>query len=359
MENGHVTRWFLGANSGVGFYSLYDSFAAENGDFLWVIKGGPGCGKSCFMKRIGTAAEEAGLDVEYIYCSGDPASLDGIYLPSRKTGWIDGTAPHTLDPKCFAATGAYLDLGIYCDMDSTQRIRKEISEFTKRYKELYARAYACLCAAASVASEKHAGLVSSEETAAVMRRASSVAARELPKAKKNTAYGKVTRRFLSSITCDGQIFLNDTLTTLCKHIYILDNRYGQAPQFIGELLSESRARGVDAILCLSPLDPTSPEALIIPSLSLGFLAVTQDTRPDFEANRHVRLDALVDPERARAMRPRIRADARIETELLDAASDALCGAKDLHDELEALFNPLIDFDALYAAAGREIARVIG
>ncbi|MCQ2420706.1 MAG: hypothetical protein MJ118_06190, partial [Clostridia bacterium] len=72
---------FLGANTAKGFYSLYDSFCSGPDDFLWVLKGGPGCGKSSFMRKIGKAAEDAGLDVEYVICSGDPDSLDGIYIP--------------------------------------------------------------------------------------------------------------------------------------------------------------------------------------------------------------------------------------------------------------------------------------
>lgn len=87
------TEFFLGANSGAGFYSLYDGFCAGNGDFLHVIKGGPGTGKSGFMRRMGAAAEKAGLNVEYIVCSGDPGSLDGVYFPALHTGWVDGTAP--------------------------------------------------------------------------------------------------------------------------------------------------------------------------------------------------------------------------------------------------------------------------
>jgi hypothetical protein len=184
MENGLITRWFLGANSGAGFFSLYDSFASEDGDFLWVVKGGPGCGKSVFMKRIGSAAEKNGLDVEYIHCSGDPASLDGIFLPSLKTGWIDGTAPHTLDPVCFGATGAYLDLGAFCDVGAVHRIRSEITALVDRYRAQYARAYGSLRAASAVTPEKNGRLYGDAEITAALKRAASAADREIPKAKK-------------------------------------------------------------------------------------------------------------------------------------------------------------------------------
>ena len=64
MEKQQITRWFLGANSGNGFSSLYEGFCRGDGDFLRVIKGGPGCGKSSFMKTIGRAAEDARISRE-------------------------------------------------------------------------------------------------------------------------------------------------------------------------------------------------------------------------------------------------------------------------------------------------------
>ena len=52
-----VRHYFLGANTGGGFVSVYDEFCPpECGVFLWVLKGGPGCGKSSCMKAIGRAA---------------------------------------------------------------------------------------------------------------------------------------------------------------------------------------------------------------------------------------------------------------------------------------------------------------
>ena len=60
-----VTNFFLGANSSAGFRSLYEDFTAPEGNFdILVLKGGPGVGKSSFMKYIGSRAEEAGEDVE-------------------------------------------------------------------------------------------------------------------------------------------------------------------------------------------------------------------------------------------------------------------------------------------------------
>lgn len=88
-------RFYLGANSPAGFYSLYDQMLdpAEAEDIM-ILKGGPGCGKSSFMRRVAAAAEAKGVAVEYIQCSGDPESLDAVVFPALKTAIVDGTAPH-------------------------------------------------------------------------------------------------------------------------------------------------------------------------------------------------------------------------------------------------------------------------
>ena len=55
--------FFLGANSGGGFFSLYDQLGRPEDTYdLIVLKGGPGVGKSTMMKAIGAAAEKRGLD---------------------------------------------------------------------------------------------------------------------------------------------------------------------------------------------------------------------------------------------------------------------------------------------------------
>ena len=86
--------FFLGANSEEGFFSLYDQLLGGRLDDLMILKGGPGCGKSSLMRKVGAAMEEQGLAVEYIQCSGDPDSLDAVIIPTLATAIVDGTAPH-------------------------------------------------------------------------------------------------------------------------------------------------------------------------------------------------------------------------------------------------------------------------
>jgi len=137
-------KYFLGGNTAAGFYSCYHHFCTPEDGFLYVIKGGPGCGKSSFMRKIGAAAEKNGYDVEYVLCSGDPDSLDGIFIPQLKLGYMDGTAPHTADPTCPGVCGAYLDLGSFYDSDALQKEKDAILLCNDLYKGHYQKAYTIL-----------------------------------------------------------------------------------------------------------------------------------------------------------------------------------------------------------------------
>ena len=94
-----VTHFFVGANSGEGFQNLFHEILAveDTYDFM-VLKGGPGVGKNTFMREIGQAMEQAGTAVEYLWCSGDPDSLDGVVLPELRCAIADGTSPHGTAP---------------------------------------------------------------------------------------------------------------------------------------------------------------------------------------------------------------------------------------------------------------------
>lgn len=100
MSEQNRVAYFLGANAPAGFYSLYDQLICpEQARAVYILKGGPGCGKSTLMGRVAAALEGAGEQVEYIHCSGDPQSLDGVVFPWLGAAIVDGTAPHGADPK--------------------------------------------------------------------------------------------------------------------------------------------------------------------------------------------------------------------------------------------------------------------
>ena len=146
-----VTHFFAGANSGEGFQNLFPRLVdlEKTYDYM-ILKGGPGVGKSTFMKEIGRTMEQAGTAVEYLWCSGDPDSLDGVLLPELRCGMADGTSPHVIEPKYPAAVDRYVDLGRFYHLPTAKAAAEEAKACTHAYQGAYVRAYHCLRAARQV-----------------------------------------------------------------------------------------------------------------------------------------------------------------------------------------------------------------
>lgn len=344
-------NYYLGANSSTGFYSLYDGFCRSEGDFLHLIKAGPGGGKSGFMRRIASAAAKRGYDTECVLCSGDPDSLDAVYIPELRLGFMDATAPHACEPGNFAYNSGYVNLGCFCERISDPLI----AYFTDKYRAMYKTAYAYLAAAGSIEKAEIPGLISPETLEKVRKRVRSTAARELGSARGNVADPREKLRFVRCISCKGELALEDDIKMLCKRIYLLDDRCGLADVYLAEMRSEARTRGAETILCPSPLCPEKFDALLLPEHGLGF--VSASAMELSEPWRHVRLDALVEPTALRAARSELRRREKLRSELIGEAVRWLHRAKENHDELERAYNPHVDFAALDAFTNETIDKI--
>ena len=345
-----TNTYFLGANSAKGFFSLYDQFATAPGDRLHVIKGGPGTGKSGFMRRIGEEAETRGYDVEYVLCSGDPDSLDGVYIPALRQAWADGTAPHILDPRVFGVNGDYVNLGGFCRQPLLPSDSQEILRLNRAYKALYTHAYGYLAAAARLRrvsvpqfSDAAPAERAAKRVSGILRRHSSV----------RPGRGRLQKRFLSAVSCRGKLRLSEEVSKLCKLIYCLDDGLLLAGGALEAAAEEALERGLDVILCPSPLEPSVPEALLLPQDSLALLSGSWDV-PDA---RHIRLDALVPAQLQKAYRAEIRSGRQLADAALEAGLTKLREAKALHDELELIYRPYMDFAALTAFTNAQLDHI--
>lgn len=350
------THFFLGANTDKGFFSLYDQFNDPlAGNFLYVLKGGPGCGKSTFMKTIAQNMHNDGLTIEYIHCSGDPGSLDGVYFPEIKTAFVDGTAPHVIEPPFTGSAGAYINIGQFYDTDALKSHLNEIMDVTAAYKSLYTKAYACLAGAGTVSGRFMSSFLTDSVVKSISKRAAGIVDREFKKSKRSE--GKVTQRFISAISCDGFLHYFDTIDALTDRIYILENNFGLAPYMLEILKDHAVLRGYDIIECLSPLSPEIPEHLIIPELSLGFVTQTSKSPCPLKPTKHIRLDAMIDRFALRRIRPKLKRSKRIYDMLIDEALENLSDAGRLHDELEKIYNPHVDFNGVMELANEYIDRL--
>ena len=340
--------FFLGANSADGFASLYDHIIdRETAHRVYILKGGPGSGKSSFMRQIGQQVSAAGQEAHYITCSADPDSLDGVIFPHLGVALLDGTMPHAVEPLIPECVDTLINLGQWTDTDALFPLRHEISSLIQQKKKPYESATRCLQTAKVLEDEALNLVITPDVIHKIERRTKGIIRREIRPA----ARGVIQDRFLSAITPKGLVCHFDTARTLCPRLYLLKDSYGLAHLMLAPMVNTLRQQNIPAYACYNPLRPgVQLESLLIPALGVGFLT-TNDMYPyEGDSFRRVRLDACLDTELMQMHKQRLRFLNKCKRALLDEAVGMLAQAHTIHDELEAIYNPHIDFQPIYNRA---------
>ena len=342
--------YFLGANTASGFRSLYGGFCRGAGEYLRIVKGGPGTGKSGFMRAIGREAARRGYDVEYVRCSGDPGSLDGVYIPALSLGYVDGTAPHVAEPGVFGADSDYVNLGRFCRTPLSPADAARAASLSAEYRAKYARAYALLAGGERI---ELALSPPAPDEKTVQRSRDALRALVDRAAPAGEGTGTLFRRFAGALSCEG-ILRDESGLELCKLIYRCEDGCGLASGALAAARDAALARGLRVVECLSPFDGATSEAVLLPALSTAFVSAA----PASADVRRVALDRLCGSmDEIKERRRALRAARRERTRCVEAACAVLGEAKALHDKLEAVYRPYMDFSSLDAFTAKEIARI--
>lgn len=352
-----ATHFFLGANSGLGFQNLFTKFCdPKNFRDLLILKGGPGCGKSTMMRRIGQAMEERGETVEYLHCSGDPDSLDGVYISRIATAVVDGTSPHIIEPRYPVAADRYVNLGQFYDIEKGKQARDEIILRTNAYKEAYRGAYHVLCAARELEEQRSSLLDQGVDLDKLARRTEGILSREI---RGRGSGGADQYRFLGSITYKGAVWRFDSVETLCPRIYHLLDSAGFAAPMLEQIHAAAHAKDYAVIVCPDPEHMERIQHLLIPELGLAFVTVREGMECDSESYRRIHLDAMVAPDYLKRWKGKLKLMRKMTRTLRQEGIDLLRTAKEEHDRLEAIYHPYVDFDGLDALTQQEIGRIMG
>ena len=253
-----------------------------------------------------------------------------------------------VEPKYPGVVERYVNLGDCYDSSALRQIKGEIIASMQGYQACYGRAYRCLTAVAQIGEDMRALLETPCLDAKIAKRARGILSRELKKT--GAEPGRAVQRFLGGITWKGLLCHFDTADALCKRIYELSDTYGLAHGLLTQLAAGAMAEGHDVVVCPSPLYPDRMEHLLIPSLSLAFLSTTAALSYEKRPYRRIHLDAMADPELLRRNKARLKFSRKVSAALIEEAVESLAQAKAMHDALEALYNPHVDFERVYRMA---------
>ncbi|NLW60262.1 MAG: ATPase [Firmicutes bacterium] len=346
MKTGRIRHFFAGGNTGVGFYSFYDQVVGPDPNRLYILKGGPGTGKSTFMKQIGTELAGRGFDLEYLHCSSDHHSLDGLLIPALKTAFLDGTAPHTIDPVHPGVVDEIINLGAFWNLEDLKAKQGPILATAQQKKACFERAYVYLNAALAVYRNWRKTNYSCLDQQAWLTVLHELQADLFTNRRPTGEKGRLRHLFASAITADGPVHFLDSLGQAASRIYILDGPPGTGrAEILKRLVTTAVDRGLAVEVFHCALDPAKYEHLWFPDLKTAVFTSTWPHKyspPGDRQCRYIATDTFLKPEQN--LYSAIVKEARLVfLDLWARAINWLNKAKKLHADLEKLYLDSMNF----------------
>lgn len=317
-------KYFASANSAKGFVNYFPKVFGGCRR-LFVVLGGPGTGKSRFLRDVAARGHE----VEYYYCSSDADSLDGVLIDGE-LGLIDGTAPHVWSSQSVGAFEQIVNLGEFWDPRLLSANRAEIDALSAEKSACYGEAYAFLAAI----GEAERGIQDRLEDAIdheKLRRAASRLLRGV------AGDGKGTREIglCSALGMKGEAHFDTYERTSCA--VAVSDSMDTAWIFLAELDRLCRARSMSARIAPTPLFPDRAEAIELTEQGTSFFIG--------EGENAISMRKFFRTEKMRALRGLLRGTREAQARLKDFALEALSRAAKAHFTLEEIYSAAMDFAA--------------
>lgn len=352
----NIREMFPGGNTACGFCSFYDYIIGPEATRIFIIKGGPGVGKSTLMRQIGEDMLQRGYDVELHHCSSDNGSLDGVVVPSIKVALIDGTAPHIVDPKNPGAVDEIVHLGDYWDEEGLREHKNDIIEHNRQIKRYFERAYRYLGAAKSIRDNivfNVSSCINKGKLYHLIHRITNMLFEDFDAA---DHIGKQRHMFASAITPDGVVDHLDTLIKPQARRYVLVADVGSgSDEMLKRIADAAVIRGYDVELYHCALVPEEVEHLVIPALGAAF---TIDGRFASDCTEVYDLNDCMDKHKYALLSNEINTDRDMMNTLIGEAVNNIAVAKGIHDEMEAYYISNMRFDEVQQVKDRLLQRIL-
>lgn len=344
--SGSVRHYYAGGNTAKGFYSLYDS-VLDGMNRLFILKGGPGTGKSSLMKDIGQRFEEREIDVEYLHCASDNQSIDGVILPQWGVGIVDGTAPHIIEPKAPGVIEEYVNLGTAWDSNVLKEHKKEILELNDLISDKFQTAYHTFAQALAAHDDIEEIYISNMD----FNRAN-----ELTQELINLFYGdnflkkgaKVVHRFLGAATPDGAVDYIQNLTQDVEKRYFIKGRAGSGKStMLKKIAAAGEEKGFDVEIYHCGFDPNSLDMVIIREQGIAIFDSTapHEYFPDRDSDEIVDMyERCITPGTDEKFAEGIARTTKGYKDKMKEAISYLSEAKALREQLEAIYVDAMDFN---------------
>jgi len=343
-----IRKYFVCANSSAGFHSFFHENLTDL-ERVYILKAGPGTGKSTLMRRLGDYYLGLGYDIDHIYCSSDPDSLDGLIIPELKVAVVDGTQPHVIEPTAPGALEQYVNLGVAWNLELLSQHRDQILKLRQVSANAYKQLYEHFSNALAVHDDWEKIYIEAMdfEKAEAFRHLICDTLVDYPPTGRPA---KVKHRFFGASTPTGSVdFLMELTAPLSKRYFIKGRPGTGKSTLLRAIAKKSADLGYDTEIYHCSFDPKSLDMVLIPELGITFF---DSTAPhEYEPSREG--DQIIDTYKVFIQSGTDEENSELIAKLKNQYQDevikgraALKEAKGAHDQLEAIYIQATNFDIL-------------
>ena len=347
MNKSIFSAYYGAANGFTGFRSYFkEIFNPKDFERIYVLKGGPGTGKSSLMKKIKSHFKNERFSLDEIYCSSDPSSFDGIiiYGNSKKIAVLDGTAPHETDAKIPGAIDEIINLGEMWDRNCLMDSRNKIELLNDKKRKSYESAYEYL----SLAGEFYNHILSVTNTIFDNNLADSIISSivNIPVLNRSRS---IHNRLISSFSKYGykSISIDKSVFDKCYSVY---GKFASQYIFMNQVVREAERKKTDYYIFPSPYSDNLIEAIYIVENNTFIMA-------DADFDNRINAEDCLNNDIISKSYEKLSFFESTFQELLARAKTEFSNASESHFALEAIYTPAMNFDKLNQAANDLIADI--
>lgn len=355
-DKGNIKRMFPGGNTAKGFHSFFDYITGDDYTKRYIIKGGPGAGKSTFMSSIGKTMVEQGYDIVEFHCATDPDSLDAISIPELGVALMDGTAPHTIDPNNPGITDDIIWLGNYWDDSKLAKSKDEILKLNKKATKLFKLAFSHL-EEAGIVYDEWKSYVEDDFNIAKYNSILRQVMNDIFKNEMENIYNPNRRShghfFASAISGKGVYNYTKSLIEPNYKVYAFSGMPGSGAQnAINRIAQEAEELGISTEQFHCPIDVDKLDMLIMPELDTLVVNINQvldnkNPLPDYnQIESYINFDDYLKYSTIYEYTDDMEQAKQRFYHLIDRAIDLISRAKIIHGGLEEYYIEAMDFDSV-------------
>lgn len=332
--------YFAASNSKKGFFSYYTAcFDAPRIDRVFAVKGGPGTGKSRFLRDVASFFAERAFSVEYVYCSSDPNSLDGVILTKNGSSiaLLDATAPHVYEPLRIGVREEIVNLGAFWDRAKLVQRRDEIETLSAQKSAAYRRAYRYLASIGELLALRD-DLVAPFVRRDAIKAYAEKLMRQIPMGR----VADVRTTLVRSVGMCGEVGIWGSAMQGTR-LVLIEDLHGIARYLTDALLDLALERRQLIRVSHDPIDPARIDAICLSDCGITFLVGRQE--PALCADKTIGMRRFLDTLSLSDRREALNVSARARRLLTDGAMAAFTEVKEAHFALEAIYSSTMDFSA--------------